>query len=138
MDYKITKLTDELVFIRWYRTPAPHMRAEEQYLKELEQLLNEADAPLYLISDLRKGRIANLRSIQRLSALTQHKNWAGSTAFSQDSVTSLLVHSFQIFAHNTQTRNEMQTTPEQALSFIESLKPGLTKDIDWVKVLTEA
>ncbi len=138
MDYTITKLTDELVFIRWYCTPAPHLHIEEQYLNELEHVLNESPVPLYFISDLRKGRIANLRSIQRLSALTQHKNWAGSTAFSQDSITSLLVHSFQIFAHNASSRNEMQTTPEQALSFIESLKPGLTQTVDWVKVLNEA
>ncbi|MBI5667333.1 MAG: hypothetical protein HZC41_04935 [Chloroflexi bacterium] len=138
MDYKITRLTDELIFIRWYRTPTVHSGSEEQFLTELERLLNESSGPLYFISDLRRGRIANVRSIQRLGALTQHKNWAGSTAFSRDPVTSLLVRSFQLFAHSAQSKNEMQSTPEEALSFIESLKPGVTEGVDWVKVLNEA
>lgn len=138
MDYIITRLNDELVFIRWYRTPAAHSGCEDQFLAELECLLNESPVPMFFISDLRKGRIANVRSIQRLGALTRHKNWAGSTAFSKDPVTSLLVRSFQMFARTAQSKNEIQTTPEEALSFIESLKPGVTNGIDWTKVLNEA
>lgn len=138
MDYKIARLTDELVFIRWYRTPATHADCEARYLTELERLLNESPVPLYFISDLRQGRIANVRTIQKLGALTQHKNWAGSTAFSKDPITSMLVRSFKSFATSGTSRNEMQTTPEQALSFIETLKPGLTEGIEWDKILNEA
>lgn len=137
MDYQIRQLTDQLVFICWYRTPAPNSNCENQFLNELERLLDESPVPLYFVSDLRKGRIANVRSIQRLGALTQHKNWAGSTAFSRDPVTSLLVQSFKVFAHSARSKNEMQTTPEEALSFIESLKPGVTAGLEWAKILTE-
>lgn len=138
MDYQITCLTDELVLIRWFHTPLPNSSCEDTYLAELGKLLDESPVPLYFISDLRKGRIANIRALRRLGRLTEHKNWAGSTAFSKDPITSILVRSFKTFAVSGTSRNEMQTTPEQALGFIESLKSGLTEGLDWAKILNEA
>ncbi|HEX2907629.1 MAG TPA: hypothetical protein VHO69_12245 [Phototrophicaceae bacterium] len=135
MDYQIKKLTDELIFIQWRQTPTVNSEVENQYLKELEQLLTAAPQPVYFLSDLRSGRIVNLRAIRRLGELTQHRNWAGSTAFSKDPITSLLVRSFQSYAQKSPSKNEMQTTPEEALSFLEALKPGLTEGIDWPTVL---
>ncbi len=135
MDYEITKLTDELVFIRWLQTPAPASKVVDQYLIDLRAVLDESETPMYFLSDLRQGRIADVRSIQKLGQLTKHKNWAGSTAFSSDPITALLVRSFRSFATKVNSRNEMQTTPETALSFLETLKPGITEDVDWDTVI---
>lgn len=133
--YKIRKLSDELVFIQWYITPALDSGIEKQFLQELQRLLDESAVPVYFISDLRRGRIVNIQALQQLGELTLHKNWAGSTAFSKDPITSLFVRSFKTFAWQTKSRNEMQATPEEALSFIASLKPGITDDVDWDAVL---
>lgn len=135
MDYEIIKLTEELVFIRWLRTPGKDSKVEDQYLSDLRRVLDESSKPLYFLSDLRQGRIADVRAIQKLGQLTKHQHWAGSTAFSSDPITALLVRSFKSFATKVNSRNEMQDTPEAALSFLETLKPGVTENIDWDQVI---
>ena len=135
MDYEITKLTDELVFIRWLRTPGRDSKIEDQYLNDLRGILDESPVPMYFLSDLRQGRIADVRAIQKLGQLTKHKHWAGSTAFSSDPITALLVRSFRSFATKVNSRNEMQDTPEAALSFLETLKPSVTENVDWDVVI---
>lgn len=131
--FTFTRLSSKLVLITWLKTP--DNQAEEAYLHQLGEILDQAEHPLYFISDIRKGRIIGMRAIQRLSAFTSHKNWAGSTAFSSDPITALLVRSFRSFATKVNSRNEMQTTPETALSFLETLKPAITEDVDWDTVI---
>ncbi len=133
--FNFSRLSDKIVLITWTRTP--DKTAEEDYLKQLGEQLDQAEHPLYFISDLRKGRIIGMRSIQKLSEFTAHKNWAGSTAFSKDPVSKILLNSFKALSAKSESRNEMHTTPEEAISFIESLEPGITKDIDWDTVLAK-
>jgi hypothetical protein len=138
MDYQIIQLSDELIYIRWQRTPKFNSGADAQFLADLQKLLDEATTPQYFISDLRRGRIADMRSIRQLGQLTQHKNWAGSSAFSQDPITSLLVQSFRTFAPGQlATNDEIQAAPADALKFLEQLKPGVTDGIDWNAVINE-
>ncbi len=133
--FTFSKLSDKLVLITWLKTP--DKTAEDDYLKQLGELLDQAEHPLYFISDIRKGRIIGMRSIQKLSEFTAHKNWAGSTAFSKDPVSKILLSSFKALSAKSDSRNEMHTTPEEAIGFIETLEPGVTKDIDWDTVLTK-
>lgn len=131
MDYEIRRLSRNLVLIRWFVTPSKHSGIEDRFLNDLKLLLDESPAPMYFLSDLRQGRIVDIRAIQKLGQLTRHRNWAGSTAFSADPITALLLRSFKSFAVKSQSRDEMQTTPEAALAFLESLKPGITEGVDW-------
>lgn len=133
--FVFTRLSDRLVLITWTRTP--DKTAEEDYLKQLGELLDASEKPGYFISDIRKGRIIGMRSIQKLSEFTAHKNWAGSTAFSKDPVSKILLNSFKALSAKSESRNEMHTTPEEAIGFIESLEPGITKDIVWDTVLAK-
>jgi hypothetical protein len=138
MDYQIIQLSDELIYIRWHHTPKPNSGADTQFLADLQKLLDEATTPQYFISDLRRGRIADMRSIRQLGQLTQHKNWAGSSAFSQDPITGLLVQSFRTFSPGQlATNDEIQAAPADALKFLEQLKPGVTDGIDWNAVINE-
>lgn len=130
MTYTIEALKQNLILIVW-RQP-PQRRQGYQYLRELEERLNAAEAPLYFISDLRKGRIADIRIISQLS---RHPNWAGSTAFSRDPMTRMLVGTYQRLTEKEQERNTMYDTPEQAIAFLESLEEGLTAGVDWVAYL---
>ncbi len=136
MDYQIIRLSDELIYIRWQRSPRFNSGVEGQFLAELQKLLDEAEKPQYFISDLRRGRISDMRSIKQLGQLTQHKNWAGSSAFSDDPITSMLVHSFRTFSPGQlETNDEIQTVPADAIRFLEQLKPGITESIDWETVI---
>jgi hypothetical protein len=136
MDYQIIRLSDELVYIRWYRTPRINSGVDAQFLADLQKLLDEATTPQYFISDLRRGRITDMRSIRMLGQLTQHKNWAGSSAFSQDPITGILVQSFRAFSPGQRDVNdEIQTTPADALRFLDQLKPGIIDGIDWDAVI---
>jgi hypothetical protein len=132
-DYSIHHLSNELIFIQWHRTAS--FSSEDAFLKAIRVLLEEAPQPLYFLSDLRKGRITTVRTLQRLSELTKHSNWAGSTAFSQQPSTKMLIGSFQKFAQRSTSKNEQHETLEEALAFLESLKEELTQGIDWAKYL---
>lgn len=131
MDYKTKKLASNLIFIKWYRTPPLNSPVVDQFTRELELILEKADQPVYFISDLRKGRIIDMRAIRRLGDLTRHKNWGGSTAFSKEPISAIFVRSFQKFSGQITSRDTMHTTPEEAFGFLEALKPGITQDLDW-------
>lgn len=136
MDYQIIRLSEELVYIRWHRTPRLNSGVDTQFLADLQTLLDEAPKPQYFISDLRHGRITDMRSIRQLGQLTKHKNWAGSSAFSQDPITGILVQSFRTFSPGQlDTNDEIQAVPADALKFLEQLKPGITEGIDWDAVI---
>lgn len=136
MDYKIISLSDELVFIRWYHTPPHNSTVGDHFVLEIKHLLEAAQRPLYFISDLRRGRIVSMRVIQNLAKLTEHPLWGGSTAFTGDPVTMMFVRSFKTFSTPSGTRNEIQKTPEEALSFLETLKPGITAGINWQELVS--
>jgi hypothetical protein len=67
--------------------------------------------------------------------MTTDPNWGGSTAFLNQPTTRMLVGNFQKFARRSGSRNEKHENLEEALAFLDSLKPGLTEDIDWPEVL---
>ena len=135
LDYEITQLSDELIFIRWYATPRLGSPSERQFLADLRALLDNTQQPIYFVSDLRNGRIINLSTIQKLGKLFNHTNWGGSTAFSSDPITSMMVGMFSRFAHREKPEDEIWNTPEEALAYLETIKPGLTEGIDWAALL---
>jgi hypothetical protein len=97
--------------------------------------LEESPVTLYFLSDLHQERIADIRAIQKLGQLTKHRCWAGSIAFSTDPVTTLLVRSFKSFATKVNSRNEMQSTPKAAVSFLETLEPDVTEGVNWERTI---
>ncbi|MBL8153653.1 MAG: hypothetical protein JNM70_05660 [Anaerolineae bacterium] len=130
--YTITPLSDKLIYIRWTKSPAV-MEAEE-FIRTLKKFLNEREAPVYFISDLRKGQITNAGTIQKLAELTRHANWAGSTAFGNTLVAAIFVDIFKRLKR-TKSDREIWPTPQQALDYLEGISPGVTKGIDWEAVL---
>jgi len=135
MDYEILKLSDELYFIRWLHSPEEGAPSERHFIEDLKTRLDEADKPIYFISDLRLGRINNIKVLRELGKLSQHKHWGGSTAFSSDPLTSVVVGVFSRFAGNEHPEDEIWKIPEEAIAYLESLKPGITTGIDWQTVL---
>jgi hypothetical protein len=67
--------------------------------------------------------------------LTEHTNWGGSTAFSNNPVTSIMVGFFSRFAHKERPQDEIWNTPEEALAYLESIKPNITANLDWNAIL---
>jgi hypothetical protein len=133
MSYHLMALNSRLIFITWERSPT-HNEAQA-FLHNLERWLNHATQPLYFISDLRQGRIVDIRVINQLGQLTKHPNWGGSTAFSQSPLSKIFVGSFQKMAHSAKETNSFFDMPEQAINFLEVIAPGVTQDIDWHAIL---
>ncbi len=132
--YQIHRLKDNLIYITWSRTPG--INEAQQFIMELQQLLAaEECGALYFMSDLRRGRIIDIRLIQMLSRLSQHERWAGSVAFTTDPVSRSFVSIFQNMISEHKERNAMFDEFEKAYSFLEQLEPGITEGIDWQKVL---
>lgn len=131
MEYEITPLSKELLYIRWTASPEIGSPTENQFLEDLTILLNNAKQPIYFLSDLRKGRISNMQTLWQLAQLAQHENWGGGTAFGNDPITNLLAQAFARFVRRANRQDEIWHTREQALAFLETLKPGITRGIDW-------
>lgn len=129
MQYIIHELRFNLLLIVWDRRSLENSKPEANFVDDLKSRLDKASEPIYFISDLRNGRVINVRILQRLGALTRHDNWAGSTAFSSDPISNTFVGVFAKFAHKEE--REIWDTPEEAIVYLESLKEGVTQDIDW-------
>ncbi len=134
MDYQIILASDQLVFIRWLRE-STSMDVETQFLSEIQALLDNAEQPLYFISDLRKGRIVNVESLRELGELTKHANCGGETGFTNNPYTTQFMKLFARFAAKPQSSRNLANSPEQSIAYLESLVPGLTQGIDWDALL---
>ena len=133
MSYTIQHLSKELIFISWKGTPSTNVA--KQFIKELHEIVNISDKAIYFMSDLRKGRIIDIRVISELGRLTQHKNWGGSVAFTNNIISKTFVKTFRKLSFNQQESNAMFDEFEDARAFLEHLKPDVTDGIDWLTVL---
>lgn len=127
--YEFVVIKPQLYLIKWIRTP--HYREELTFVAELGDLLKNSEIPLYFISDVRNGRLISSQAISQLVALTKHDNWAGSTAFSDNSISNIFVSQFQKSLGSIKDKNSMFNYAEEAVAFIQALAPDLTDDIEW-------
>ncbi len=132
-DYTVTRLSPGLIYIIWHRTPVT--ATGDAFLEELKTLLDSSSETLFFLSDLRRGRIIDIGTISRLSDLSRHPNWGGSSAFSANPISRIFVNSFLKYAREPEERNSMFNDPADAIRFLEALHPGITADIDWETVL---
>jgi len=135
--YRLQALTEELIFIKWYRVAGKATKSKGQFIDDLTQLLDQAEAPIYFLSDLRQGRLVDVNIIQKLGGLTQHENYGGGSAFSKDVLSEIFVGLFSRFAAPKQGESVFYENFEDALAYLESLKAGLAQNIDWQTVLAE-
>lgn len=138
-NYTVRKLSDRLFLIAWLSSPMPNSPDLKTFPDALKDILETATQQVYFLSDLRRGQISDIRTLQQMSDLTRHPKWGGSTAFSEGATSSMLVSTFVRMSQTTGGRNKQHRELAQAIAFLESLEPGLTTDIDWDTALeTEA
>lgn len=131
--YAIQMLTDDLIYIKWYTTP--DIVQAEQFVTELGAVIEQFTHNMYILSDLRKGAIREVRIIQKLAYLARKPFVAGTTGFSGNPVTTMFVEVFERFTRRPKPENEVWNTPEEAIAYLESLKPGLTAGVNWQAVI---
>ena len=129
--YDLRQLTDELIFVKWYKTANEFTRPESDYIDDLRKRLADAQQPLYFLSDLRTGRIIDVGILQKLGALTRHANYGGGSAFSEDVISSMFVGVFSKFADAEKGSSVFYKTIDDALAYLEALKPEVTQSVDW-------
>ena len=132
--YDFHFLSDKLIYVVWNRIPTP--QEEMAFLEEHQAQLDSATTPLYYLSDLRRGKIINMRVLNQMSQLTKHENYGAGTAFSSDPLGRLMVNSFRSLSTVAKDKTAVFNTPEEALSFLERKHEGLTQAIDWDTVIT--
>jgi hypothetical protein len=129
--YDLHQLTDELIFVKWYKTASTSAKPESEYIEDLRRRLKESAHPLYFLSDLRQGRIIDVGILQKLGSLTHHENYGGGAAFSEDVISSMFVGIFSKFATAEKGSSVFYKTIDETLSYLEALKPGVTQTVDW-------
>jgi len=112
--YTIVPLKEELIYISWLRDPK--YDEEQQFLIDMEKLLDNTPRPVYFLSDVRRGFIRTPNTLYNLAKLAEHRNWAGSTAFSGSFTAGVFVKLFQRFTDKPAETPEIWPTPEQALA----------------------
>ena len=129
--YDLRQVTDELIFVKWQKTANALTRPETDYIEDLRKRLKDSPYPLYFLSDLRKGRIIDVGILQKLGGLTRHVNYGGGSAFSEDVISSMFVGIFSKFATAEKGTSVFYKTIDDALVYLEALKPGVTQAVDW-------
>ncbi|MEP7284873.1 MAG: hypothetical protein ABI947_03795 [Chloroflexota bacterium] len=132
--YKITVYNNQLVYIKWQGIPLPTECTE--FLTELTALLDNAVAPLAIISDLRKGHITDVQALRTLSNLASHPNVVGSSSFGDTAGTKVYGGVFSRFVGN-KNNHLIRERLSLALSDLEKLKPGVTQNIDWDSLIKD-
>lgn len=125
--YTIRFLTPELLYIKWHQTPLNGSLEGLQFIQDLTDIFAESQTILYILSDLRNGRLTDVVQIRQLSKLTKHRNYGGSVAFGDDYQTSVYAGLFATVANR---EDEIQPTLDRALAHLEDLAPGLTASIN--------
>lgn len=129
MAYEFDYISSNLILVTWLRYPTKN--EEQHFLKVHAEQLESATEPIYYISDLRQGRIVTMDIVNKMSQLARHSNYGGSTAFSKDLISKIMVQSFQTFSQDALNKSLMVETVEEALAFLETLNAGITQSIDW-------
>lgn len=127
--YTIVPLKEDLIYITWLRDPTH--KEEHEFLKDLQRILETTPQRVYFLSDVRRAVIRTPNTLYHLAQLIQHQNCAGSTAFSGSFSATIYVGLFQRFSQKPPETPEVWPTPEQALAYLETLRPGLTEGLDW-------
>jgi hypothetical protein len=129
--YDLRQVTDELIFIKWYKTATALTHPESKYIEDLRNRLHTSPHPLYFLSDLRQGRIIDVSILQKLGSLTRHPHYGGGSAFSEDVISSMFVGIFSKFATAEKGSSVFYKRIDEALAYLEALKPGVTANVDW-------
>jgi len=132
MSYDTSFLHPQLLFIVWKRNPL--LSETKNFLKTIQESLSNTTQPLYFMSDLRHGRIMDIRAISELGKLSEHALWGGGTAFSQSPTTRIFVSNFQQRSQNKE-RNLFFNTPEESIHFLTGMIPDIISQIDWQAII---
>ncbi len=131
--FSLNRLSPDLLFLRWHRNP--DRSAEIQLMTELRQRLDRASGPQYLLSDAQFAQSLSLSAYRELSELSQHPRWAASAAFGCDPVTIQVTHTAYMSMPHMRERNLVCTFLEEAMRFLQRLKPDLFVRIDMWKLV---
>ncbi len=131
MFYEIRQLNEQLLYVRWMPQAQPNCHPEGEYIADLRHRFDAAVQPLYVVSDLRYGKITNVRILQQLGKLTFHPNYGGSTAFTENFTTTIYVSIFARFSAEAKREDDIFSSLSEALAYLESLKAGVTEGVDW-------
>lgn len=131
--YTITRIKPNLMFVRWFATPLNREDVVRAYFGELRHILQTATQPIYAISDLRDGRITDVKLLYELSKVLDHPHWGGGTSFSSTLTGTLYADVYAQFAD----ARELPATEslESALAALETLQPGIADGVDWERII---
>lgn len=127
--YEITMIKPNLMFINWLRSPSPV--EEKDFNMTLMSLLDETKQPIYLLSDLRHGRLMSFEAVRTLSGITHHANFAGSSGYTQNPMSVLFAKQFLMHLTRNRDRNTLFDYPRDAIKALHDLEPGIMDGVYW-------
>lgn len=132
--YRITSLKPNLVLIQWFGTPQNQASIVQEWLNALWDIVHQATEPVYFVSDLRHGCVADVRALKELAAIANHPKCAVGVGFSKSISSEVYAN---LFARLSKDEHPMADSLEAALKMIEAEHPGLTTDVDWQAALDQ-
>ena len=141
MSYRILWLNPRLYYVKWFEIPKPNSPIMKNYFYELNAILDSEEHSVYFLSDLRQGHITNVHLLLQLARVLSHKNYAGGVSFSDKMAASTDMSMFkyiQQMSRSTASSHELFITAEEAIAYLESLDAGITNNINWDEILSDA
>jgi len=138
MSYKTLLLNPCLYYVKWFEIPKPNSPLMDQYFSELNAILDSEDKPIFLISDLRDGHIANVHFLLQMARILTHRNYGGGCAFTENARAHNDVSMFNMIQRSSTPKDStaLFDNPEDAIAYLETLESHITEGIDWDEVLS--
>lgn len=131
MFYEIHQLRENLLLVRWTPKATPNSQPEANYIADLRSRFDAATQLVYVLSDLRYGKITDVYTLRELGKLTYHPKFGGGAAWATDISTTFYVGVFSRFAAPSKREDGAHARLSDALADLERRQPGLTDGIDW-------
>jgi hypothetical protein len=131
MDYRIYQLTPRIYFIRWLRQP--NITSAMQWVKDLRGFLNQADASVYFVSDVRQGVVEDVRVLSHLAELIKHRNWGGGLSLSDSLSGDVYVQMYGRLS-GAGNQRDICRSPEEISERLNLAEAGIDSGIEWDSV----
>lgn len=128
--YEKMMLSERVILFRWHAVIHQPCAETKQWEKDIQVFMDSATEPVYFVSDLRLGHVADVGILRELGKYTSHPNWGGGCSLGKELSTKIYVQTYERLSPAKQGGVVKTSVPEIA-AYLESLEAGITEGIDW-------
>jgi hypothetical protein len=130
VDYEKVQLSDRVILFRWKKVIHQPCPETVQWTEDINNFIEGASSPVYFVSDLRQGHVADVSILRELGKYTSHPNWGGGCSLGKELSTRIYAQTYERLSP-AKDGGVVKTNIRDIVAYLESLETGITEGIDW-------